>query len=110
VLKDILLVFASMLLFNDPVSLLQAFGYGIALAGLMYYKLGPDVAKDLVGQGSLKWADLGARYPAGRKMLIFAVFALVGFMLLTGLGPRIAPESTQALYDGVATHIHKSNS
>jgi len=110
VLKDILLVFASMILFGDPVSLLQAFGYGIALAGLMYYKLGPDVAKDLVGQGSLKWADLGARYPATRKLLTFALIALAGIMVLTGLGPRIAPESTQKIYDGIATYAHEKNS
>ncbi|KAL1642269.1 hypothetical protein SLS58_005609 [Diplodia intermedia] len=42
VLKDILLVVASVLIFWDPVTMTQVFGYGIALAGLMYYKLGPE--------------------------------------------------------------------
>lgn len=35
VLKDILLVMCSMLIFRDPVSGVQAFGYTIALAGLV---------------------------------------------------------------------------
>ncbi|EKG14328.1 protein of unknown function DUF250 [Macrophomina phaseolina MS6] len=48
VLKDILLVVASMVLFKDPVTLLQLFGYGIALAGLTYYKLGPEKFKRLL--------------------------------------------------------------
>lgn len=45
VLKDILLVVASMMIFHDPVSGLQAFGYSIALGGLVYYKLGSDKLK-----------------------------------------------------------------
>jgi hypothetical protein len=110
VLKDILLVFASMLLFGDPVSLLQAFGYGIALAGLMYYKLGADVAKDLVGQSSLAWAEFGANRPATRKLLIFALLGVTGFVLLGGLAPRIAPESTQKIYDGIGTYVREKNS
>ncbi|KAI9932437.1 hypothetical protein MW887_008678 [Aspergillus wentii] len=40
VLKDILLVVASMVIFRDPVTPLQVVGYGIALGGLVYYKLG----------------------------------------------------------------------
>lgn len=48
VLKDILLVIASMVLFKDPVTLTQVFGYGIALSGLMYYKLGPESFKRLL--------------------------------------------------------------
>jgi drug/metabolite transporter (DMT)-like permease len=59
VLKDILLVFASMFLFKDPVSPLQAFGYAIALGGLIYYKLGAEKLKEYMGQGSMKWQELG---------------------------------------------------
>ncbi|KAA8641301.1 solute carrier 35 member [Aspergillus tanneri] len=40
ILKDILLVVASMVIFLDPVTMQQFFGYSIALAGLVYYKLG----------------------------------------------------------------------
>ena len=42
VLKDILLVCASMMIWGNPVTALQFFGYGIALSGLLYYKLGAD--------------------------------------------------------------------
>ncbi|KAF1353816.1 triose-phosphate transporter family-domain-containing protein [Delphinella strobiligena] len=40
VLKNIMIVFASMLLFHDPVSGLQFFGFSVALGGLVYYQLG----------------------------------------------------------------------
>ncbi|KAK7752027.1 hypothetical protein SLS62_005990 [Diatrype stigma] len=42
VLKDILLVIASMVIFGDPVTGQQYFGYSIALAGLVYYRLGRE--------------------------------------------------------------------
>lgn len=105
VLKDILLVFASMIIFGDPVTLLQAFGYGIALVGLMFYKLGAQKMKELVGQGGMAWAEIGATRPVTRKLLIFAIAALTVFVLLGGLAPRIAPESTKKLYDGIGTYV-----
>ncbi|KAF2770866.1 TPT-domain-containing protein [Teratosphaeria nubilosa] len=49
VLKDILLVAASMVIFLDPVTLLQAVGYSIALAGLVYHKLGSEKTRELLG-------------------------------------------------------------
>jgi len=39
VLKDVLLVFASMIIWGTQVTVLQFFGYGVAVCGLMYYKL-----------------------------------------------------------------------
>ncbi|KAK8020564.1 hypothetical protein PG990_005702 [Apiospora arundinis] len=42
ILKAILLVVASMLIWGAPVTLLQAFGYSIALVGMFYYSMGPD--------------------------------------------------------------------
>jgi len=85
VLKDILLVAASMLIFRDPVSPLQAFGYTIALCGLVYYKLGADKLKDYLGQGQRAWADYGVRHPALRRVLVFGVVLTTLFMLLTGI-------------------------
>src|SRR5690348_1241652 len=41
VLKDILLVILSVLIWSTPVTQLQVFGYSIALAGLVYYKMTP---------------------------------------------------------------------
>ena len=45
VLKDILLVAASILIWGTPISALQYFGYGLALCGLVYYKLGAATIK-----------------------------------------------------------------
>ncbi|KAK8114315.1 hypothetical protein PG999_006384 [Apiospora kogelbergensis] len=42
ILKAILLVVASMIIWGAPVTLLQAFGYSIALVGMFYYSMGPD--------------------------------------------------------------------
>lgn len=105
VLKDILLVFASMFLFGDPVTLLQAFGYGIALAGLVYYKLGADKLKEYLGQGGMMWAEFGATRPAARKLIIFAILLLSMFMLLGGLAPRFAPEATDKAYTRIGTML-----
>jgi multidrug transporter EmrE-like cation transporter len=48
VLKDILLVVASLIIFRDPVTMTQVFGYGIALMGLIYYRLGAEGVGDLL--------------------------------------------------------------
>lgn len=42
VLKNILLVLASMLIWGTIVGSLQAFGFSIALVGLVYYSIGYD--------------------------------------------------------------------
>lgn len=42
VLKNILLVVASMVVWGTIVGGLQAFGFSIALAGLVYYSIGHD--------------------------------------------------------------------
>ena len=82
VLKDILLVCASMLIFRDPVSGLQAFGYSIAIAGLLYYKLGSDKLKENIGNARRAWADYGARRPVQRKVLVFFLVVLGGFVFV----------------------------
>ncbi|GAA6013185.1 hypothetical protein JCM10207_006198 [Rhodosporidiobolus poonsookiae] len=43
VLKDVLLVAGSVVLFGTPVTLIQVFGYGIALTGLFIFKTSPEV-------------------------------------------------------------------
>ncbi|OJD30519.1 uncharacterized protein BKCO1_5900028 [Diplodia corticola] len=101
VLKDILLVFASMIIFQDPVSGLQAFGYSIALSGLVYYKLGADKLKEYLGQGGRAWAEYGSRHPALRKLIVFGLVIFIVFVLLGGLAPRFAPEYNQYAKDKV---------
>lgn len=98
VLKDILLVGASILIWGTPISLLQMFGYSIALGGLIYYKLGTDILKErytrLRTEGSLTWQKFGNKNPALRKATIIGVAAL--FMLL-GLGTLYG--DSNAVYD-----------
>jgi hypothetical protein len=105
VLKDILLVFASMFLFKDPVTLLQAFGYSIALGGLVYYKLGGEKLKEYLGQGSMKWQELGHSRPVLRKLMVFTAVIISMFFILGSLGPRYAPESTNQVYNGIGKLI-----
>ncbi|KAK6393186.1 hypothetical protein LTR65_002877 [Meristemomyces frigidus] len=85
VLKDILLVGASILIFRDPVSPLQAFGYTIALFGLVYYKLGAEQLKGYLGQGQRAWADYGVRHPALRRVIVFGLVLVTVFVLLGGI-------------------------
>ena len=85
VLKDILLVMASMLIFRDPVSGLQAFGYTIALCGLVYYKLGTDKIKEYIGQGQRSWQDYGVRHPALRRVIVIGLSVLTVVLLLGGI-------------------------
>ncbi|KAF2711355.1 TPT-domain-containing protein [Pleomassaria siparia CBS 279.74] len=98
VLKDILLVFASMFLFRDPVTLVQAFGYGIALAGLIYYKLGAEKLREYFSQGGMMWGEFGQRRPAARKLVVFGLALSCIFLVLVGLAPRLAPESTDKYF------------
>ncbi|KAK5016985.1 triose-phosphate transporter family-domain-containing protein [Cryomyces antarcticus] len=95
VLKDILLVGASMLIFRDPVSPLQGFGYTIALGGLIYYKLGSDKLKEYFANGGRAWADYGVRHPALRKVIVFGVVIVVLFVVLGGLAPRLPDAYTE---------------
>lgn len=99
VLKDILLVVASMVIFLDPVSGLQFFGYSIALGGLVYYKLGADGVKNGVRDAQVALGNMRQENPGRAKALvggaIFAVFVL-GYLLF---GPSL-PEGTQSPFAG----------
>jgi len=99
VLKDILLVAASMMIWGTPVSGTQFFGYSIALGGLMYYKLGADQLKQYIGQAGRSWQEFGQNKPATRKTLVFGLILFVMFVLLGGLAPTYAPEQTGKLRD-----------
>lgn len=77
ILKDILLVFASMLIFHDPVTGQQFFGYSVALAGLVYYKLGADKMQSLATDARLQFADYRQKNPARTKLV-----GIVGLLLI----------------------------
>ena len=93
VLKDILLVAASMAIWHTPVTGLQFFGYSIALGGLVYYKLGGDKIKEYGSQAQRSWAEYGSTNPGQRRLVIIGA-VVVGFFLFVGaLAPSYAPDS-----------------
>jgi hypothetical protein len=93
VLKDILLVAASMAIWQTPVTGLQFFGYSIALGGLVYYKLGGDKIKEYTNQANRSWAEYGSKHPAQRKSIIIGAVILSFFLFIGAMAPSYAPES-----------------
>ena len=93
VLKDILLVFASIAIWGTPISGLQAFGYSIALGGLVYYKLGAATIKAQFSDVGRLWAEFGSSRPALRKVIVFGGVLMIFFMVLGGLAPTVGYDS-----------------
>lgn len=93
VLKDILLVAASIAIWGTPVSALQYFGYSIALAGLVYYKLGGATIKAQLSEMNRAWAEYGANHPALRKVIVFGAVLIFLFLVLGGLAPTVGYDS-----------------
>ncbi|KAK7422141.1 hypothetical protein QQX98_001885 [Neonectria punicea] len=92
VLKDIMLVAASMAIWGTQVSGLQFFGYSIALGGMVYYKLGYEQIKGHLSDANRQWAEFGARKPVLRKLTIIVATAFLIFTLFGGLAPSYTPE------------------
>jgi hypothetical protein len=95
ILKDILLVCASMIIFRDPVTLQQFFGYSIALAGLVYYKLGAEKMQSLATDVRLHVGEYQRNNPARAKAI--AIGGVVAFVLLImygGSGAATAKSTT----------------
>ncbi|KAJ3520883.1 hypothetical protein NM208_g13537 [Fusarium decemcellulare] len=92
VLKDILLVIASMIIWGTQVTGLQFFGYSIALGGMVYYKLGYEQIKGHISDANRQWAEFGARKPVLRKLTVIIFTAFLIFTLFGGLAPGYAPE------------------
>lgn len=89
VLKDILLVAASIAIWGTPISGLQYFGYSIALGGLIYYKLGGATLKAQFADFNRSWAEYGAKHPAMRKLIVLAGVLTLMFVVMLGLAPTI---------------------
>ena len=91
ILKDILLVCASMMIFRDPVTPQQFFGYSIALGGLVYYKLGAEKIQGLATDVRLQVGEYRRSNPAKAKgIMVGAVVIIILFVLYSG-----APSSTK---------------
>lgn len=87
VLKDVILVVASIAIFGEPVTPLQYFGYSIALGGMVWYKLGAEKVKGCFSEGHRHWAEYGAKHPVQRKIVLFVVAVLTVFVLVGGFAP-----------------------
>lgn len=87
VLKDILLVCASIFIWGTPVTGIQLSGYCVALAGLVYHKLGADKLREQYSQ--LRGNGYSLRNLASRKIVsvasIIFILLVVGEMCLQGV-------------------------
>lgn len=87
-----------MLIWGTRVSLLQAFGYSIALGGLIYYKLGAEKLKAYFSEGGRAWTDYGFRHPARRWIIILGGIAVTFLLIFGGLAPHYAPQYDPTAY------------
>lgn len=85
VLKDILLVVASMIIWETQVTALQFFGYSIALLGMIYYKLGHDQIKGHIAEANRQWATFGTEKPILRRVSVILLGVFVTLALLGGI-------------------------
>lgn len=75
ILKNILLIIVSVIIWSTKITVLQAFGYAIALGGLFYYSLGHDQIVKLF-QSSKSWA--WNMWPASQtKRTCIVVFGVI---------------------------------
>lgn len=100
VLKDILLVGASIAIWGTHVSGLQFFGYSIALGGLMYYKLGANGIKEIFGGEKtglpLSKNEISAM-SAWKKISAVAVVVILGLWFFMSMSSAPAlPTSVKA--------------
>ncbi|KAB5585826.1 triose-phosphate transporter family-domain-containing protein [Coniochaeta sp. 2T2.1] len=92
VLKDVMLVAASMFIWGTEVTALQFFGYSIALGGMVYYKLGFEALKGYAGEAGRQWAEFGNNRPVLRKISIIVLVIFTLLFLLGGVAPTYAPD------------------
>ncbi|KIW06030.1 hypothetical protein, variant [Verruconis gallopava] len=93
VLKDILLVVASILIWGTPVTATQFFGYSIALGGLVHYKLGAEAIKNHIMEANRNWQEFGQKKPAAKQGIIIGTVVLTIFIMAGGLAPSFAYRS-----------------
>lgn len=109
VLKDIMLVAASMVIWGTAVSPLQFFGYSVALGGMVYYKLGFDQIKGYAGEASRQWAEFGVRKPVLRKLSILVLIVFTFAVLFSGLAPSYAGDYNPSRALASVTKMGKSD-
>ncbi|OBR11783.1 triose-phosphate transporter [Colletotrichum higginsianum IMI 349063] len=92
ILKNILLIGASVIIWNTNISFIQFIGYGIALFGLVVYSTGWEQLKGSAA-GAVVWArtawnshsfDEGRLSPLVRRAIFFGLLTLITVMLVLG--------------------------
>jgi drug/metabolite transporter (DMT)-like permease len=88
VLKDILLVIASVLIWGTVVTPLQIFGYVLALGGLIYYKLGSETIKLTLQASSQGYQTFRSQRPRLVKFLWTAGILLAVYGMIKAFAPE----------------------
>ncbi|KZL76766.1 DUF250 domain membrane protein (triose-phosphate transporter) [Colletotrichum tofieldiae] len=92
ILKNILLIGASVIIWKTNISFMQFVGYGVALFGLVVYSTGWEQLKTS-GVGAVVWArtvwnshslDEGRLSPLVRRAIFFGLLTLITLMLVLG--------------------------
>ncbi len=84
VLKDILLVISSLVIFGDPVTGQQYLGYSIALGGLVYYKLGAEKLQSVAADARLYLTQGRGNLPS--KLVQGVIYVGLALVVLAILG------------------------
>lgn len=112
VLKNILLVIASVLIWGTIITSLQVMGYFIATCGLIYYGVGYDgvmtyfnVTKSYASKLWEGEADVSTapRSTILRKVLVAGMYVFVALLLLAGIGLQTG--KGQELYENLTGRL-----
>lgn len=100
ILKDILIVISSLILWHTPMTPLQVVGYTVALIGLMYYMLGYERIVGFFATSRASGFIKEYRITKTRVLTIFLLF-LLGFVVVLGimglLAVKFAPDRIEDL-------------
>lgn len=84
-----MLVVASMVIFLDPVSPLQFFGYSIALAGLVYYKLGGEGIKNGIQDAQNVYHSMNQQNPARLRGIMIGAGVALAILVVFVIYPAV---------------------
>ena len=73
ILKNILLVIASVMIWNTKITFLQILGYTVALVGLVYYSIGWDQIKTILSAAAAQVKSIFSATPSEEGRLSTAV-------------------------------------
>ncbi|KAF4511135.1 hypothetical protein G6O67_002958 [Ophiocordyceps sinensis] len=83
ILKNILLIIVSVVIWRTEITFIQVIGYGIALVGLTYYSVGHDqLARST--HATLAWATsaVSTSSSSARRFVLLGIFALSSLLVL----------------------------